>query len=97
MEIELQYQLLIVILLVCFLTYHITRNYFKNIIKMQDGYIEAIKKDYFELEAKNKENKEVHDYLVENIGMLNHSIELLNSEICKLQNNNTIKQIGNND
>ena len=64
---------------------------------MHERYIEAIKLDYSDLEKKNKENKEVHDYLVENIGMLNHSIELLNSEICKLQNNNTIKQIGNND
>ena len=74
MEVGLQYQLLIVILLVCFVTYFITRNYFNFLLKMQNSYIDNLRKEFNELE---KTHKELHRDFSITIGDLNTSIENL--------------------
>ena len=96
MEVGLQYQLLIVILLVCFLTYFITRNYFNFLVKMQNRYIDNLRKEFNELE---KTHKELHRDFSITIGDLNTSIENLEIKVLQVQDqtNLTMKEIRKND
>ena len=92
MEVGLQYQLLIVILLVCFLTYFITRNYFNFIVKMQNRYIDNLQKEFQSLE---KTHQELHKDFSHSIGDLSTSIEHLEIKVHQIQdqNNNAMKEI----
>ena len=92
MEAELQFQLLIVILLVCFLTYFITRNYFNFLLKMQNRYIDNLRKEFQSLE---KTHQDLHKDFSHTVGDLSTSIEHLEIKVHQIQdqNNNTMKEI----
>ena len=53
MDIETQLRLLTCLFLVVLVTYTITRNYYRNIVRMQDRYIEGLRSDYQKLEKEN--------------------------------------------
>lgn len=92
MEVELQFQLLIVILLVCFLTYFITRNYFNFLLKMQNRYIDNLRKEFQSLE---KTHQDLHKDFSHTVGDLSTTIEHLEIKVHQIQdqNNNTMKEI----
>ena len=96
MEVGLQYQLLIVILLVCFLTYFITRNYFNFLVKMQNRYIDNLRKEFDTLE---KTHEDLHKDFSITIGDLSTTIERLEIQVHQIQdqNNLTTKEVRKND
>ena len=90
MDIETQLRLLTCLFLVVLVTYTITRNYYRNIIKMQDRYIESLRNDYQKLE---KENNNMEKDIAETLNHMNSSIDILGTEINKIHKHNNMKEI----
>ena len=90
MDIETQLRLLSCLFLVVLITYIITRNYYRNIIKMQDRYIESLRNDYQKLE---KENNNMEKDITETLNHMNASIDILGTEINKIHKHNNMKEI----
>ena len=90
MDIETQLRLLTCLFLVVLITYIITRNYYRNIIKMQDRYIESLRNDYQKLE---KENNNMEKDIAETLNHMNASIDILGTEINKIHKHNNMKEI----
>ena len=94
MDIDTQLRILLVIILVIFITYTITRDYYVRILKLQHEYIKDLQKENADLD---KDNKKLHDDLSGTLNHMNASIELLGNEILKYSKNENIKQIGKHD
>ena len=90
MDIETQLRLLTCIFLVVLITYTITRNYYRNIVRMQDRYIESLRSDYQKLE---KENNKMENDITETLNHMNASIDILGTEINKIHKHNNMKEI----
>ena len=90
MNIETQLLLLACLFLVALVSYIITRNYYRNIIKMQDRYIESLRNDYQKLE---KENNNMEKDIAETLNHMNASIDILGTEINKIHKHNNMKEI----
>ena len=90
MDIETQLRLLTCLFLVVLVTYTITRNYYRNIVRMQDRYIEGLRSDYQKLE---KENGKMENDIAETLNHMNASIDILGTEINKIHKHNNIKEI----
>ena len=90
MDIETQLRLLTCIFLVVLITYTITRNYYRNIVRMQDRYIESLRADYQKLE---KENNKMENDITETLNHMNASIDILGTEINKIHKHNNMKEI----
>ena len=90
MDIETQLRLLTCLFLVVLVTYTITRNYYRNIVQMQDRYIEGLRSDYQKLE---KENSKMENDIAETLNHMNASIDILGTEINKIHKHNNMKEI----
>ena len=90
MDIETQLRLLTCLFLVVLVTYTITRNYYRNIVRMQDRYIEGLRSDYQKLE---KENGKMENDITETLNHMNASIDILGTEINKIHKHNNMKEI----
>ena len=90
MDIETQLRLLTCLFLVVLVTYTITRNYYRNIVRMQDRYIESLRSDYQKLE---KENNKMENDITETLNHMNASIDILGTEINKIHKHNNMKEI----
>ena len=94
MDIDTILRLILALLFTVFITYTITSDYFRRILKLQHEYIKDLQKENADLD---KDNKKLHDDLAGTLNHMNASIELLGNEILKYSKNENIKQIGKHD
>ena len=90
MDIETQLLLLACLFLVGLVSYIITRNYYRNIIKSYDRYTESLRNENQKLE---KENNNMEKDIAETLNHMNASIDILGTEINKIHQHNNMKEI----
>ena len=80
MDIDTILRLILALLFTVFITYTITSDYFRRILKLQHEYIKDLQKENADLD---KDNKKLHDDLAGTLNHMNASIEILGNEVMK--------------